>query len=59
MIKSGGYYDLTLAKFKDVNIKNRPLLIGLGYSMQEVESLPIDPWDICLDMVVTEKDINH
>jgi 5-formyltetrahydrofolate cyclo-ligase len=32
------------------------LRIGIAWSVQEVEALPTDPWDIALDAVVTEKE---
>jgi 5-formyltetrahydrofolate cyclo-ligase len=30
--------------------------IGIGWSVQEVERLVVDPWDIAMDAVCTEKD---
>jgi len=48
----GGYYDRTLA---DVT---GPLLIGLAYSIQELDRIPGDSWDIALDGVLTETGIH-
>jgi len=48
----GGYYDRTLA---DVT---GPLLIGLAYSIQELDYIPGDSWDIALDGVLTETGIH-
>jgi 5-formyltetrahydrofolate cyclo-ligase len=46
-----GYYDKTLAK-------NRPkMLIGAAYAFQYLRQIPVDPWDVNLDMVVTEQTI--
>jgi 5-formyltetrahydrofolate cyclo-ligase len=49
----GGYYDRTFAFVK----KNPgiPLLVGVGYQVQEVDHVPHDSWDIMLDGVLTEK----
>lgn len=47
----GGYYDRTLAFTKRTTKK--PLLIGVAHDVQEVDSLPIAPWDIPLDAIVT------
>lgn len=49
----GGYFDQTL----EVLRKNGPILaIGLAFSAQEVEKLPLEPHDQPLDWVVTEKE---
>ena len=48
-----GYYDRVL---KGVS---GPLLVGLGYSAQEVDSIPADSWDIALDKVLTEQGVQH
>jgi 5-formyltetrahydrofolate cyclo-ligase len=47
----GGYYDRTL---EDVS---GPLLVGLAYSVQELEEIPRESWDIALDSVLTEAGI--
>ncbi len=52
----GGFYDRTFA-FKKRLYLRRPVLIGLAHSVQEVDTLPINNWDVPLDYVVTEKDI--
>lgn len=49
----GGYYDRLLAH--TANQTHRPLLIGVAFDCQQVEELPVEPWDIGLDGVVTEK----
>ncbi|MDA3878376.1 MAG: 5-formyltetrahydrofolate cyclo-ligase [Halothiobacillus sp.] len=46
-----GYYDRSLANLRHP----RPLLIGIAFSSQQVEQLPVDPWDIPLDYIVTNK----
>lgn len=49
-----GYYDKTLATIS--TLKRRPTLIGVAFSCQQVEKIPVDSWDIALDMIVTEKE---
>jgi len=50
----GGFYDKTFRFLLD-KPERRPMLVGLGFSGQEAEQLPIEEWDIKLDAVVTEK----
>ncbi len=50
----GGYYDQTLAYLSTRIHWRRPLLVGLAHECQRVEQLEARPWDIRLDMVVTE-----
>ncbi len=45
-----GYYDKSLAQ-----ASQRPYLIGVAHQCQQVESLPVDAWDIPLDALVTEQ----
>jgi 5-formyltetrahydrofolate cyclo-ligase len=47
-----GWYDRFFSRLADKGI--RPLKVGLAFSFQEVKSVPCDPWDELLDMVVTE-----
>ena len=51
--RGGGFYDRALGKML-VDTKARPCLVGLAYDFQRVDSLPVDPWDVPLDAVVTE-----
>ncbi len=44
----GGYYDRTLAALP------RARAIGYGFSMQQVEAVPRGPFDLPLDVIVTE-----
>ncbi|TAN64383.1 MAG: 5-formyltetrahydrofolate cyclo-ligase [Magnetospirillum sp.] len=50
----GGYYDLTLARLRE---DGRVVVIGLGFAAQEVPSLPVEPWDQPLDMILTESGV--
>ncbi|MDO3388572.1 5-formyltetrahydrofolate cyclo-ligase [Gilvimarinus sp. SDUM040013] len=51
----GGFYDTTFAFKRRQNGFTKPRLIGIAHSCQEVEQLPLEPWDIGLDAVVTEE----
>ncbi len=51
----GGYYDATLAYLTRRRIWKKPLLIGVGYECQRVDTLPHDLWDAPLDAVLTER----
>jgi len=53
----GGYYDQTLAYLSQRQHWRRPLLVGLAHECQRVERLAAQPWDVRLDMVVTEAGI--
>lgn len=50
----GGFYDRTFA-FKKHSHLPKPVLIGLAHSVQEMDSLSINSWDVPMDFVVTEK----
>ncbi|NNM59997.1 MAG: 5-formyltetrahydrofolate cyclo-ligase [Legionellales bacterium] len=53
-----GYYDKTLSTLLNEPLPKfakRPFFMGVAFACQEVIKLPIDPWDIPLDMIVTEK----
>ncbi|NMH59172.1 5-formyltetrahydrofolate cyclo-ligase [Alteromonas sp. MYP5] len=47
----GGFYDRTLAS--TVNCESRPRLVGVAHDCQQAESLPIQPWDVPLDAIIT------
>lgn len=50
----GGYYDRALA-----NRRLRPALVGAAFSCQETRALPTMPWDVPMDLVVTERGRRH
>ncbi len=50
----GGFYDRTLA---NRSATRRPVRIGMGYDVQKVDELPVDPWDIAMDACVTNREI--
>ncbi len=49
--QGGGYYDRAFARFPDA------LRIGLAWSVQEQDSLPADPWDLPLHIILTEVEL--
>ncbi len=50
-----GYYDRALAGRRGA----APLIAGVAYSLQEVDQVPQDPWDIVLDAVLTDRGLWH
>ena len=48
--QGGGYYDRALGALGE----QRPPVVGVAHTFQEVESVPTEPWDIRLDAIVTE-----
>jgi 5-formyltetrahydrofolate cyclo-ligase len=53
-----GYYDRALRRRQDRGVAwRRPRLIGVAYACQQVPTIPASPWDVPLDLVVTERGI--
>lgn len=52
-----GYYD-TMFAFKRENKLTKPLLIGIAYSWQQLDVIPVDDWDLQLDGLLTEKNFS-
>ncbi len=53
-----GYYDRTLQFLLNQPAKEkRPLLIGLAYEFQKIDTIEAMAWDVPLNVVVTEKEI--
>ncbi|MBD8527489.1 5-formyltetrahydrofolate cyclo-ligase [Pseudomarimonas arenosa] len=53
----GGYYDRSFAFLNHMPRPQRPQLIGIAYSFQELPRLPAAPWDVALDLIVTEREV--
>jgi 5-formyltetrahydrofolate cyclo-ligase len=51
--RGGGYYDRFLSMLKPLR-SGGPAKIGIGFSCQLVESVPVGPRDVALDYIVTE-----
>lgn len=49
----GGYYDRTFAFTRQTWRFRKPLLLGIGHDCQEVNQLAVNPWDICMDGIIT------
>ena len=49
-----GYYDRTLNFLHHRRCWRKPVLMGIAYECQRVDAIPVQPWDIPLDGVVTE-----
>ncbi|MDC0518444.1 5-formyltetrahydrofolate cyclo-ligase, partial [Candidatus Pelagibacter sp.] len=48
----GGFYDRYLEK---INKIKKVITVGLAYSFQKVKKIPINKYDIKLDLIITEK----
>ncbi|MEM8708305.1 MAG: 5-formyltetrahydrofolate cyclo-ligase [Actinomycetota bacterium] len=53
--QGGGFYDRAIASVGD----QRPLLVGIAHAFQQVDSVPVEPWDMPLDAVVTEEQVHE
>jgi 5-formyltetrahydrofolate cyclo-ligase len=51
----GGYYDRTLAFRKQRSSVRRPHFVGVAFEIQKLEVVPVEEWDVRLDVVVTER----
>ncbi len=52
----GGYYDRALA-FTKLSKLDKPKLVGLAHSIQEIKSINRQVWDIPINFIATEKEI--
>jgi 5-formyltetrahydrofolate cyclo-ligase len=53
-----GYYDRALSRRRDVMRPwRRPRLVGVAFACQELPAIPVSPWDVPLDLVVTERGV--
>ncbi len=53
----GGYYDRSFSFLQRVPRPAQPLLVGIGYHFQEMDSLSPLPWDVALDFVATDREL--
>lgn len=53
----GGYYDTTFAALRGREAMASPVLVGVGYAVQELERLEPADWDVRLDYVATEREL--
>jgi len=54
--QGGGYYDRTFA-FQREQTWQRPVLVGAAHHVQETEQIPLDPWDVPLSGIITNREI--
>jgi len=54
-----GFYDRTLGFLNLRRRWRRPRLIGVAYDFQRAPDITPAPWDVALDLIVTEKNIYH
>ena len=55
----GGYYDRALAFRKLRGIWRAPLLVGIGFALQEIAHITPATHDVPLDLVITERAVIH
>ena len=53
----GGWYDRSFAFLRERPAVAKPVLIGIGYALQEVTSIKAMAWDVRLDYVATEREL--
>ena len=53
----GGYYDRTFAFLRAEARPSKPLLVGIGYALQELADIEPCEWDVPLDYVATEREL--
>ena len=51
----GGFYDRSLSFLGHRHRWRRPLLLGLGYQFQQIDTLATRSWDVPLDGIITER----
>jgi 5-formyltetrahydrofolate cyclo-ligase len=53
----GGYYDRSFAFLHGAARPAQPLLVGIGYSFQEVAALSPQAHDLAMDFIATETEL--
>ena len=53
----GGYYDRSFEFLRGQKRPAQPLLVGVAYAFQELDSIETAEWDISLDYVATDKEL--
>lgn len=54
-----GFYDRSLQRLREGRRWRRPKLIGVGYECQRVARLQPDRWDVPLDGILTERELQR
>ena len=55
--RGAGFYDRCFAFANELPNSNRPILVGLAYSDQLIDTIPSQPWDVAMDYIITEHGI--
>lgn len=53
----GGWYDRSFAFLGEQARPTEPLLVGIAYDFQQVDTLPAEAWDIPLDFIATDREL--
>lgn len=53
-----GFYDRTFSYRNRVGYQ-KPKLVGLGHECQKVAAIPMEPWDVGLDAIVSDREIYY
>ncbi|MGN6519355.1 MAG: 5-formyltetrahydrofolate cyclo-ligase [Dokdonella sp.] len=53
----GGWYDRSFAFLASRSDVGKPVLVGVGYALQEIDAIDAQPWDVRLDYVATEREL--
>lgn len=53
----GGFYDRSFAFKRQQTRPRKPWLLGYAYDFQIISELTAQPWDVCLDYVLTTKNL--
>jgi 5-formyltetrahydrofolate cyclo-ligase len=51
----GGYYDASLSRLSRRRFWQQPRMVGVAFSLQQVDRIPNDPWDVSVVGVLTER----
>jgi len=54
----GGYYDKAFA-FKREHSRPKPILLAVGYKLQQIPNFTPKSWDVKMDMIITEQGIAY
>lgn len=52
-----GFYDRAFAFRYEQSALNRPVLIGLAHDFQETDGINTQPWDVPLDVIITNREL--
>lgn len=52
-----GYYDRSFEFLREQQRPAQPVLVGIGYSSQEVASIDAQAWDVRMDFIATEREL--